>query len=142
MDGIESIVANDVDPSAVEAIRRNVSRNGLGPPLVTARAGDASDVMREARPRTPDLTYAYDQAGSLYGVACFSRGVITDRSVRRRRRAASTSSTSTLTAPPSGNYAEIFAEIFYERWKERERATRGKAPRRVPRSFGDFPRLP
>ena len=57
MDGIESIVANDVDPSAVDAIRRNVSRNGLGPPLVTARAGDASDVMREARPRTPNFTY-------------------------------------------------------------------------------------
>lgn len=49
---IEHVVANDLKPEAVEAIRANVVRNGLDPDAqVIPSCGDANVVMREAAAR-------------------------------------------------------------------------------------------
>lgn len=49
IDGVSHVLANDLVPTAVETIRRNVLANGLDPRVVVPNCGDANDVMRAAR---------------------------------------------------------------------------------------------
>ncbi|KAI0216498.1 RNA methyltransferase tRNA(m5U54)methyltransferase [Massospora cicadina] len=47
--GVGPILANDLEPQAVEAILKNLAFNGVAEPTVTANLGDANDVMYSHR---------------------------------------------------------------------------------------------
>uniref|UniRef100_A0A7S0LH64 tRNA (guanine(26)-N(2))-dimethyltransferase n=1 Tax=Coccolithus braarudii TaxID=221442 RepID=A0A7S0LH64_9EUKA len=48
--GLTQVVANDVDPVAVDVMTRNFERNGLSEPLVVPHVGDAARYLHDCRP--------------------------------------------------------------------------------------------
>ena len=47
---VQSVVANDLDPNAVAALRENVRRNGLSEDVIVPSTGDAVAVMHASKP--------------------------------------------------------------------------------------------
>jgi tRNA (guanine26-N2/guanine27-N2)-dimethyltransferase len=50
IDEVSSVVANDLDPTAVEALRENVRRNGISEDVIVPSTGNAVDVMMRSKP--------------------------------------------------------------------------------------------
>ena len=50
VDEVSSVVANDMDPKAVAALRENVRRNGISESVIVPSTGDAVSVMHRSKP--------------------------------------------------------------------------------------------
>ena len=50
IDEVSSVVANDLEPQAVAALRENVRRNGISEDVIVPSTGDAVDVMHRSKP--------------------------------------------------------------------------------------------
>ena len=48
--GLQSVVANDLDPAAVAVMEENFRRNGLGPPQVVPSTSDAVLLLHQSKP--------------------------------------------------------------------------------------------
>lgn len=78
---VASVVANDLSPEAVAALRENVRRNGLTEEVIQPSTGDAVDIMHRSKPpdgkvcARPTGRYAPDQPAPLRALgtyACFA----------------------------------------------------------------------